>query len=393
MKKDWKYILYVVLAISLFVVIKMISPKQYDWNITFNHEDKNPYGGYVLNQLLPEIFASGKIEHSFQSLYEIKDSLKKEGNLLIIASNFNCDDLDTKALLAFVNNGGSAFISAQSFYGKLRDTLKIRTADYYFLDHDWFSRKDTTHLRFVNPAFDTAKIFAFKKDNIYNFFSGFDTTRTSVITRNDKGRPVTIQVKWGKGTMILNSTPMVFTNIYLLANENHEFVSNSLSYLPAHNLQWTEFYQVGRREIRTPLRFILKTESLRWAYYLTIITLLVFMVFEMKRRQRIIPVLKPLDNTTLEFVGTIGNLYYQNKEHSNIAEKKIVFFLEQIRAKYFLSTTKIDADFLESLSLKSGKPKEDVVKLFDTINAIRSQKSISVSDLISLNEQIEIFNK
>jgi hypothetical protein len=393
MRKDWKYILYVGLAISLFVVIKMISPKQYDWDITFNHEDKNPYGGYVLNELLPAIFNKGKIEHSFESLYEIKDSLKKEGNLLIIASNFTCDDLDTKALLGFVGNGGSAFISAQGFYGKLRDTLKIRTADYYFLDKDWFSRKDTTHLRFVNPAFDTVKQYPFKKDNVYNFFSGFDTTKTSVITRNDMGRPVTIQMKWGKGNIVLNSTPMVFTNIYLLANENHEFVSNSLSYLPAQDLQWTEFYQVGRREIRTPLRFILRTEPLRWGYYLTIITLLVFMVFEMKRRQRIIPVIKPLDNTTLEFVGTIGNLYYQNKEHRNIAEKKILFFLEQIRTKYLVSTTKTDADFLQTLSSKSGKPYEDVVKLFDTINAIRSQKNISVSDLINLNEQIEKFNQ
>ena len=116
------------------------------------------------------------------------------------------------------------------------------------------------------------------------------------------------------------------------------------------------------------------------------------MAFEMKRRQRIIPVIKPLGNTTLEFVSTIGNLYYQNGDHKNIAEKKILFFLDQIRSRFWLNTNRLDDAFTTSLAKKSGKDQEEVRKIVDTINNIRSQPSISADELLDLNTKIESFN-
>ena len=116
------------------------------------------------------------------------------------------------------------------------------------------------------------------------------------------------------------------------------------------------------------------------------------MIFEMKRRQRIIPIIAPPKNTTLEFVSTIGNLYYQSKEHKNIADKKIIFFLEQIRTKYWLNTSRPDASFLQTLSRKSGKSINEVNTLFKTIEEIRSQNQISAQQLTVLNNLIEKFN-
>jgi hypothetical protein len=213
----------------------------------------------------------------------------------------------------------------------------------------------------------------------------------SVIARNDLGNPVALRVKWGKGYMVLCSTPMVFTNIYLLSANNSDFISGLLSYIPNAPVEWTEYYHVGRWESQTPLRFILTTEPLRWAYYLTLITVLCFMIFEMKRKQRIIPVITPLANTTLQFVSTIGNLYYQSKEHRSIAEKKILFLLEQVRSRYFVSTTKIDSSFISTVSKKSGKPEEEVKQLFKLIETIRSQDQIDAETLMKLNERIEKF--
>src|SRR5690606_4234179 len=132
--------------------------------------------------------------------------------------------------------------------------------------------KDTAYLHFVNPSLDTSMYFYYRRDNIYNYFNRFDTTRTTVLARNDLGNPVSLLVKWGKGNIYLNSTPLAFTNIYLLSQDNHAFVAGSFSYLPVDDLQWTEYYHLGRMESRTPLRFILTNEPLSWAYYLTIIS-------------------------------------------------------------------------------------------------------------------------
>jgi hypothetical protein len=393
MKKDWKYILYLSLAFGLFVAVKLLSPHQHDWTVTYAHDDKNPYGAYALSELLPGIFPASGIRHTYLTLYEIKDSLKRSGNILSISANFSAGKEDTEALLKHVAEGGSAFISAHYFLGHISDTLTLSTYDYFFKGGDILARNDTASIQFVNPSLDTTKQFYFKRDNTHNYFNKFDTTRTTVIARNDRGNPVTIRVAWGKGSLILNCTPLAFTNIYLLSKENHDYASSSLSYLPKTDIEWTEYYHVGRMEAQTPLRFILTNEPLSWAYYLVVFSILLFMLVEIKRKQRIIPIIKPLENTTLEFVGTIGNLYYQSGEHKNVAEKKIHFFLDQIRTKYWLSSNKLDEAFIQALTRKSGKPEEEVRGLITVIIFILNSRDIAVDRLVDLNERIEKFHQ
>jgi hypothetical protein len=390
--KDRKYILYLSAAIGLFVAVKLLSPKQYNWTVTFSHEDKNPYGGYALYQLLPDLFGK-PVRQSYKSLYELKDSLPQKSNLMILATSFSAGNEDTEALLNFVASGGTAFIAAQNFWGKFPDTLKLSTYDYFFKDGSFWGQKDTSTLHFVNSNLDTLQQFYYRRDNIHNYFNRFDTTRTTIIAKNDKGYPVSVRVAWGKGNLILNCTPLAFTNIYLLAHRNSDFVSTTLSYLPKQPLHWTEFYHLGRMEARTPLRFILTQEPLKWSYYIAILSLLLFMIFEMKRRQRVIPVITPPANTTLEFVTTIGNLYYQNKAHKSIAEKKINFFLEQLRSTYWINTTVPDDTFFETLSRKSGRDKNQIMDLFKLIRHIQDEQQIPASVLLDLNEKIEAFNR
>jgi hypothetical protein len=212
-----------------------------------------------------------------------------------------------------------------------------------------------------------------------------------VISKNDLDQPVTIRIAYGKGHLILNCTPMAFTNIYLLSKDNTVFASAALSYLPVRPVLWAEYYQRGRREAETPLRFILTNEPLSWAYYITIFSILLFMIFEAKRRQRIIPIIKPLSNTTLEFVSTIGNLYYESGDHKNIAEKKIAFFFDQVRRQYFITLPPTSPEYQAMLSRKAGKDEREVETLLRCIKSILESKRIEADELVKLNELIERF--
>ncbi len=391
MKSDWKYILYLSIAFGLFLIVKLTGPKQFNWTPTYASEDKNPFGAYVLGELLPELFKGKKLDISNQTMYELKDSLKSGENVIILTHSFNSEKEDTKVLLDHAEKGATIFIGAQSFYGKLADTLKLLTFDYLFRNSLYEKRKDTSYVKFVNPKLDSSHHFVFKRDNIHNYFGKFDSTRTTVVAENDFHQPVIIRVTWGKGNFILNCIPLAFTNIYALSGDANEFIATSFSYLPQTNSHWTEFYSIGRMESSTPLRFILTREPLAWAYYISIISLLLFMIFESKRKQRIIPVIKPLENTSLEFVGTIGNLYYQRSDHKNIAEKKILFFLDQIRTRYLLSQTTAGENFISLLAKKAGKGEEQVKRLFDAIARIQKQTTIAEEELIELNTQMEKF--
>lgn len=392
MNRDWKYILYISLAFGAFLTLKLLSPKKHNWTVTFAAEDKNPFGGFAMNQLVRTLFPDHRLAHSFKTIYELKDSVGERSNVLIVAETFSPGKEDTEALLNHVHKGGHAFISSQYIYGVFADTLKLSTYDTNFKFGSVFPG-DSATLFLTAVSFDSTAKYTYRHTNVHNYLSNFDTTRTSVIALNERRVPVTIRVKWGAGSFLINCTPMMFTNINLLSGDNSTFVSSQLSYLLPGPITWTEYYQRGRREINTPLRFILLNEPLSWAYYIAIISLIVFMVFEVKRRQRIIPVIAPLRNTTLEFVATIGDLYYQNGDHKNIAEKKIIYFLEQIRSKYGLGTNVLDNEFAATLARKAGQSSEETIALINLINLIRTKAFISVETLIDLNNKLETFNR
>lgn len=396
MKKELKYTLLLGCAGLIYLLFKLFSPRELDWTVTFNARDKNPFGGYVLHELIDDIFPDGDVHHSYRTIYELYDSIDKPVSFLSVSSNFGAASEDVDALLGNIEKGGHAFISAQYIYGALADTLGVETSDYYFDGEsfaDYMNRNDTASLSFSNARLDPSRMYMYPRNNIHQYIKLFDSTRCMVVAVNDLGLPVTIRTKWGKGSLILNSTPLTFSNAYLLSGENPDFIAKSLSYLPPGDLIWTEYYHAGRAEVQSPLRYILTTEPLKWAYYLTIASILLFMFFEAKRKQRIIPVIKPLANTSLEFVNTIGNLYLQNGDHKDIAEKKIAFFLEQIRAKYWLNTQNISDDFMMTLSRRSDTSPEKVREIFSLIRNIRSSDRISASELIGLNNALDGFAK
>jgi hypothetical protein len=390
--KDWKYILYLGVIFAIYLAVQLTSTKVFDWNVTYGHDDKNPYGTYAMNRLMPSVLGDVRVSHSYKTLYELKDSLKADDNVFVVTNRFWAGDEDVKILLDHVYKGGTAFIAAQSFGDELEDSLKFSTKDYLFNNTTLGSRDDTTQLRFVNASLDTTRAFFYKADDVHQYFNDFDRKNTTVIARNSNKQPVTLRMKFGQGNLYLNSTPMIFTNIYVLEHHNHEQLAGNLSLLAPATLHWTEYYHLGRMESQTPLRFILSDKSLRWAYLLALTGVGLFMIFDSKRKQRIIPVIPPLENTTLQFVSTIGNLYYEHGDHKNIADKKITFLLEQIRSKYYLPTNRLDETFVRALAQKAGKPESQIIELFNTVNYINTASAIPVDMLIDLNEKIEKFN-
>ncbi len=388
--KDWKYLTYIAILVGLLALLMLSKSKQYDWTVTFSPEDKNPYGGYALNELLPTALGGHRVVHSFQTLYESKDSLGGR-SLVILCRTFAPDRPDTEVLLRHVQDGATVFISADFFYGAFADTLGIYTGDSFFQGEARLFGKDTTRLHVVAAGHDSIQTYALKRGNAFRYFQRVDSVPALVLAKNDLYQPVSIRVPWGKGTLVLNCTPMLFTNIHLLEGENHRFAAHLFSYLPAREAWWSEYYHLGRMEIATPLRFILQTEPLRWAYYLTIGALLLFIVFEAKRKQRVIPILRPLANTTLEFIATISMLYYQRADHKNIAEKKVQFFMDHVRTHWSITVSPNHPDFKTALMRKSGMDEATVQALLSTLQSYAAKAQLSGEELMHLCTSIDRF--
>jgi hypothetical protein len=392
MTRDWKYRVYLGLLAGVLVLAILSQERTVNWRVTLARDDKNPYGAYALARVLSQGL---KVEHRYKTIYELKDSLSNTAGMFVLAENFDATREDVRAMLAYAKDGGALFISASSIYGPLADTLKIRTK-FGFRRRGDPTHRDSAFIQLRNITLDTVTKYHFKKQDIINYLAVDDAVPRApfpaeLIAGNDEQQPVALKITLGKGYIVLNSTPLIFTNYELLRGDNHQLVSSLLSYLPRATLYWTEYYQSGRREARSPLRFILSNEPLRWAYYVAVGSMLVFMIFEAKRKQRIIPVIKPLPNTTVDFVQTVGGLYYESADHKNIALKKILFFQEALRTRFFFTLPIQSPNYVEALSLKAGADENSVRKLVDTIRNILSQTTISEEELRTLHRELETF--
>ncbi len=366
MKQEYKYLLYLGGALLVLILVEYFAPKPIDWSFTLARKDKIPYGTYVLDEVIEDLFPGRRVIRSHQTLFELQQDSPKDANMLILAYSFAPDSLDTDALLQFIHGGGHALVAA-NFYGHvLADTLHLKVKFYELKQSKDSVRTDQT------------------------YFAAYDTAST-VVLAHQRDQPVLLQTRIGRGSLLLSSLPQDYTNYHLLKDNNDREVAQTLSLLPVQDVYWTEYYQAGRMESPSPLRYVLSQRSLRWALYLTLLTTLLFMIFEAKRKQRAIPVVEPPANTTLEFVSTVSHLFLRTRDHKHMAEKKIQYFLEDLRTRYRLDTTHFDASFKDKLAHKSGKSKEEVEELVSAITRARQQTKLSDQELLTLNQRIDTF--
>jgi hypothetical protein len=131
--------------------------------------------------------------------------------------------------------------------------------------------------------------------------------------------------------------------------------------------------------------------ALVWALWLLLALLLIYVIFESKRRQRIIPDKVVLTNNSLEFVEAMGQLYYQQHDNRNLARKIILQWLEYIRSRYYLNTNHLNDAFAKTLAHKSGVPLEDVDKILDSIHFIQLADNITDVHLKDFYNNIQAF--
>jgi hypothetical protein len=206
-----------------------------------------------------------------------------------------------------------------------------------------------------------------------------------------KPKNLILFVPYDKGGIYFHADPLVFTNYNLLDRNNHQYVANVLSYIDKRNIVWDEYYKVGRLDSKSPMRFVLQHESLKYAWWTLLIAVGLFILFRGKRLQRIIPTLQSPQNTTLAFTQTVGMLYFQRRDDADLAKKKVVYFYEFIRNQFHVNTSEITEDFVNHLAAKSGYDLIKLKRLFGLIGDIQKYDVLSSTLLQEINKHIEDF--
>jgi len=203
-------------------------------------------------------------------------------------------------------------------------------------------------------------------------------------------------VSLDSGVLYLHMAPILFSNFYLRDEEKLQYAEMVFTNLSDQQVFWDEFSQIpfnGVESKKSPLIFILSQPSLRWAWYLLLVMGFLYLVIYTKRRQGIIPVLPKKANTSIEFMETMGDLYFQQNAYLKIVNHQKELFLSFFRTKYGLSTNKIDDAFLMKAELKSGVLRHEIDMIIKEAKRLNFISDISEKDLIDYNKLIESFYK
>lgn len=436
----------------LFCLLQVNLPKKFVWSPTFSHVDKQPLGCFVFDSVLTQSLPNG-YHVTKKTFFQLdQEHAKEKISVLMVVDQHNLKQLDVKYLCNIARRGGKVMVVASSSFDdgrnadtvvvdELERTFKVRIEDgtYFSLrgilsglkahDNDmydtiyWNNRETMyaaqSYRMFYNMVGGTLFVdsvpkvkrlaytlstagYDYRHDSLYvGDFTRFDTIvdEKERIERIDtfaiKKVPTAVSVPYGKGEVIFVSSPLLFTNYGMLEGNTFVYIFRLMSYLADLPVYRTEAYVKTDAMLvaeQSPFREFIKRPPLRWALYLALLGVVLFMIFTARRRQRVIPIMSKLANRSLEFIQLIGTLYYQRKDHVDLVRKKFKLFAEELRKTAGVDISDVNTDDREYLLLaeKTGMNSDRLKKVIRQIRLVlHSEDNISVEEMRSLIDAMD----
>lgn len=452
MKSSRNFLFAMLVLFVLFCLLQVNLPKKFVWSPTFSHVDKQPLGCFVFDSVLTQSLPNG-YHVTKKTFFQLdQEHAKEKISVLMVVDQQDLKRLDVKYLCNIARRGGKVMVVASSSFDdgrnadtvvvdELERTFKVKIEDgiYFSLrgilsglrahDNDmydtiyWNNRETMYAVQsyrmfynmvggtlFVDSVPKVKKLaytlstagYDYKYDSLYvGDFTRFDTIvdKKERIERIDtfaiKKVPAAVSVPYGKGEVIFVSSPLLFTNYGMLEGNTSVYIFRLMSYLADLPVYRTEAYVKTDAMLvaeQSPFREFIKRPPLRWALYLALLGVVLFMIFTARRRQRVIPIMSKPANRSLEFIQLIGTLYYQRKDHVDLVRKKFKLFAEELRKTAGVDISDVNTDDREYLLLaeKTGMNSDRLKKVIRQIRLVlHSEGNISVEEMRSLIDAMD----
>ena len=384
-----------------------VSCTKTNWTENYREKEKSPFGTYIIHNEAENLFAPKEVitlkDNFYDYLYKNYDTTRSDyGNYICIKNNANkLTDEGVNDLLSFVYDGNNAFLSLNYFTDELKERLEVSTNN---LDSNVYTVAALKKLQgsfFLTNKSSENKEFTFDRNIQRNYFTTFNENTAIVLgtTKIDGEKvPNFLKIYHGKGAIYLHTNPIVFTNYYLL-KEDIAYIENVLSYVSSTTIFWdpqikkSKYSNQNDDDNTSVFKFFLQHKTLTWFLVISLVGVLLFMLFNARRKQRAIPIIHPLENTTVSFTQTISSLYLKEQNHKNLVDKKIVYFLEKVRTKYLLNTSNLNKIFIKNLAAKSGNDIKNTKYLINTIITLNKKSECTQEELLVLHKMIINFFK
>lgn len=381
MNKTFKTYAVIFIVVMIVLALLEVNKKETtDWRKNFDINEKSPFGLFVFNNEAKDLFENNlkKIE---QTPYEYYSQHKKSPHNIVVIEN-NIDRESWNKILTQVSEGSDAFLMVTRMPKEVSDSIGYYDSEISFEEENVLKLTDK---KFQN---DFIKLDKFPSGRGFSFIKPRVEVLGKAVERKNTDQANFIKVKFGKGYIYAHAEPLFLTNYYLLKPGNVKYAQDVFSYLQDRETLW--FVSNKSSESRFFLRFILSNPPLKYAWWVFLGGLVLFIFFNAKRKQRIVPVTEPLRNTSLDFVKSIGNLYLQEGDFHDMMAKKAQYFLNKVRMDLLIDTRHLDEEFAKKLQLKTGKPIEMIGEAILLIKKAQNPyASVMKEDLTRINKLLD----
>lgn len=388
---------------AFYLYIKQYTPK-YSWIEIYKKESDQPYGLKVFYELLE---SNKKEIHSIKNKFlENLDTTISNANYVVVGDYLYIDSLRANHILSFAEKGNTVFIATN--YAPLEITRMLLPVSDTIYNYGNYTDS------IVSVSFDSLQKeqfpfhYQYLKDTATYGWNAYPTTYFNDTLVNYGFKPISwlnnrincYYFDFGKGKVILHANPILFTNYNIIQKNGFDHVNKILSNLNNGAIYWDELshkpintFNENSMSTENPMQFLFSHYTLRWGWYLFLITIFIYLLFRSKREQRIIPLLPKNINSSIEYTKAVGVLYFQKGKHQLIANEMYLLLFASFRNKYNILTTLAEPELINQIAAKSGIEKEKIDIIFKHFRTVRYSPIANSKDLINLHNAVAFYYK
>ena len=396
--------------------------KRFDWSEDYVLDKEKPFGTWLVSELLKEYDKDRVFKKLSSPLDQSLKNAKIPSNFIFIGQEIYLENNSVDSLLSFVSGGNNAFIFTSSDPELLLHKIVEASLDDSIYFHSDAFYGDST-IAYFDTNLDGKKVDylvpytnRWGKSNDWNYLDHAPSLSSfkklgSFEAFNEKGESVEginfYKIKYNKGTFYFHTQAVIFTNNVLKEGSMLAYTNRVFSYLNDGPILWEEhnwrfnqpnkktwlfkpnYYQTGQ----SPLKFIFSNPSLKWAWYILLVFILLFVIFNGKRKLGIIPVLAARKNTSLEHIQLISELYQQKNNHYAISAKVFGNFLSYLRNELRISTIQKSDKIVDEVLMKTSLERSELESIFNKWKAIEANKMVRTEMFLAFNDEINTILK
>ncbi len=405
----------VIFVVAILVFINLSPRQKFDWSESYKHDNNQPYGTEILYNLLDKYLPESpvKLQNEILTKQALYTASFEHKTYFFIGKNQYINPTEANYLLDFVRRGNTAMIiSPNPNFNLLESLVDTSMAKMPKELLGSFASK-VVKAQFTDSSALKSNQFSFHYQNIdkketfnYAYFQPQYVAHNSAVVplgtlQNTQVNFITAQL--GRGRIYCHTNPLFFSNYHLIQKQGAQYASRVLSYLKPGEIIWDVYSQTwapdadnnqqSASQPESPLSFILGNEALKWALMVLLVAGILYMLFALKRIQRVVPIIEPKRNSSLAFIRTIGRLYFLEREHATMVRHQMRYFLSWMREKYRIQASELDEATIEKLHVRSGVPKEMIEDIRDQYKKLSVYAILDDSVAIKFHQAITRFYK